>query len=551
MSQDGTSAAAPELETEPAARARGVRHAFSDRDVAALAFATLRAVMAIAAIATIVRLAGLGGWIAIPIVVVLTLLVAGVFGEMTSRWPLEGSVHAWTRQLVGPRTGLLVAWTYLVSYLLYMAAMSYFDSQRVFFLLGLDTPAHLASSVVTLGLVAVATVLNLLRRDLFRIFIIVSALSSLVACVVFGTILLVGHQQRSIGDLLVDANGAPVDLAWVGGPFLLALLWAAHFLMKGFEFPTIVAEEVRDARRTVPRVMAWTLLAAGAAWIYAALGVLLAVPAADSIANATSQNTYASATGAALGVSLGQEAAWISAVLMFIATFTAVTAFQLIASRTVWTLARDRQVPFERALVNVSGEDRVPRNAVIATGIVAAILPFLFTSQTSYVLVGASMPPLMLAFLVPVLGRIRAARRGTWRAGPWSLGRAGIPVATVAALAVVLIGVIAAMPHESLYGTDSIPYLAVVGLTVPFTFMPLIVLVLTLVTGGLLVRWAFRDGGFHTRNSWAVERDLHVRRTLRHAGTCSTCAAPLPAGTEVSFDPESKRIFCFACEFLD
>ncbi len=551
MAQDGQTAAAPEIETEPAVRPRGVRHAFSERDTAALAFATLRAVMAIAATATIVRLAGLGGWIAIPVVVVLALLVAGVFGEITSRWPLEGSVHAWSRQLFGPRTGLLVAWTYLVSYLLYMAAMSYFDSQRLFFLLGLDAPGHLLSSVATVGLVAVATVLNLLRRDIFRIFIIVSALSSLVACVAFGTILLVGHQQRSIGDLFIDANGAPIDIAWLGGPFLLALLWAAHFLLKGFEFPTMVAEEVRDARRTVPRVMVWAVVAAGAAWIYAAVAILLAAPGAGAITDALSQNTYSSSTGAAIEVSLGREPAWIAAVLMFIATFTAVTAFQLVTSRTVWTLARDRQVPFERVLAKVSGEDRVPRNAVIATGIVAAILPFLITSQTSYVLVGASMAPLMLAFLVPILGRIRAQRRGTWRAGPWSLGRAGIPVAIAAAVAVVLTGLVALMPHASLYGTDPIPYLSFLGPAIPFDLMPVIVLVLTLVTGGLLVRWAFRDGGFHTRNSWAVERDLHVRRKLRHAGTCVSCGAPLAAGTEVSFDPESKKIFCFACEFLD
>lgn len=551
MDQASAAASAPELETEPAARSTGVSHAFSTRGVAALSFATLRAVMAFAAIVTIVRLSGAGGWIAIPVVLVLALLIAGVFGEIASRWPLEGSVHAWSRQFFGPRTGLFVAWTYLVSYLLYMAAMSYFDTQRVYFLLGLEPPAHLAASVTTVGLVAVATVLNLLRRDIFRLFIVLSALSSLIACVVFGTILLVGHQQRSIGDLFVTADGAPLDLAWLTGPFLLALLWAAHFLMKGFEFPTIVAEEVRDARRTVPRVMSWTLVAAGAAWIYAALGVLLAAPAADSLVNATSQNTYTSSTGAAIEVSLGSEAAWVAAVLMFIATFTVVTTFQLIASRTIWTLARDRQVPFERLLVKVSGEDRVPRNAVIATGIIAAILPFLFSSQTSYVLVGASMAPLMLAFLFPLVGRIRAARSGTWRAGPWTLGRMGIPVAIAAVLAVVLIGAIALVPHESLYGSDPIPYLAVVGLTVPFNLMPVIVLVLTLASGGLLVRWAFRDGGFHTRNSWAVERDLHVRRKLRHVGTCVTCGATLAAGTEVSFDPESKRIFCFACEFLD
>ena len=297
--------------------------------------------------------------------------------------------------------------------------------------------------------------------------------------------------------------------------------------------------------------MTWTLLVAGAAWLYAALAVLLSAPAADSLANATSQNTYAAATGAAIEVSLGHEAAWVSAVLMIISTFTAVTIFQLVASRTIWTLARDRQVPFERVLVAVAGDDRVPRNAVIVTGIAASILPFLITSQTSYVLVGASMAPLMLAFLVPIVGRIRAGQRGTWRAGPWTLGRLGIPVAVAAGLAVTLVGLIALMPHTSLYGTDPIPYLAVVGLTVPFDLMPLIVLVLTLASGGLLVRWAFRDGGFHTRNSWAVERDLHVRRTLRHAGTCVTCGAPLAAGTEVSFDPESKRIFCFACEFLD
>ena len=46
---------------------------------------------------------------------------------------------------------------------------------------------------------------------------------------------------------------------------------------------------------------------------------------------------------------------------MFISTFTAVTIFQLVASRTIWTLARDRQVLVSRGeSVEIGGGFRVP-----------------------------------------------------------------------------------------------------------------------------------------------------------------------------------------------
>ncbi len=40
------------------------------------------------------------------------LLVCGVFGNLVSKWPLQGSVYAWSRELIGPRYGWFTGWAY-------------------------------------------------------------------------------------------------------------------------------------------------------------------------------------------------------------------------------------------------------------------------------------------------------------------------------------------------------------------------------------------------------------------------------------------------------
>ena len=47
---------------------------------------------------------------AFPLVLIGQLMVCGVFGNLVSKWPLQGSVYAWSRELIGPRYGWFTGW---------------------------------------------------------------------------------------------------------------------------------------------------------------------------------------------------------------------------------------------------------------------------------------------------------------------------------------------------------------------------------------------------------------------------------------------------------
>ncbi|MEI7860656.1 MAG: hypothetical protein WCI26_12605, partial [Acidimicrobiales bacterium] len=61
--------------------------------VTALSLVNLRPIAIFAIVPSVVALGGLGSWIAFPVLLALVLVVALVFAELSSKWPLEGSVY--------------------------------------------------------------------------------------------------------------------------------------------------------------------------------------------------------------------------------------------------------------------------------------------------------------------------------------------------------------------------------------------------------------------------------------------------------------------------
>jgi len=106
MSPSSTESTVPD--GTPVADVRSMRRGFSVWGTSALSFASIRPLIGFSLAALLIKSAGLASWLALAVLLVLMLVVAAVFGALSSRWPLEGSVASWTRQLVGPRAGLLV-----------------------------------------------------------------------------------------------------------------------------------------------------------------------------------------------------------------------------------------------------------------------------------------------------------------------------------------------------------------------------------------------------------------------------------------------------------
>lgn len=98
---------------------------FTLRSAFALSFSDISPIVGIYSVFAIGLIAaGPAFFWAFPVVLIGQMLVTGVFGDLVSKWPLQGSVYAWARQLVGPRYGWFTGWAYMWGLTLALSALS-------------------------------------------------------------------------------------------------------------------------------------------------------------------------------------------------------------------------------------------------------------------------------------------------------------------------------------------------------------------------------------------------------------------------------------------
>jgi amino acid transporter len=470
-------------DTQPVTLKRG----FTFRSAFSLAFADVSPIVALYTVFSLcVALAGVAFWWAFPIVLGGQLLVAAVFGEVSSRWPLAGSVYQWSRHLIGPRYGWFTAWAYIWGLTIALAALAYGAAGFLLGAAGATAPTHTTQALVALALVAFGSALNIAGRIFLKIFLGLSIAAEVIGSIGLGTLLLVKYQVSPLS-ALVHSAGTAHGAAWLTGPFLAAIAVVGWSFL-GFESAGSVAEEVHDPARNVPKAIFFALLAVGVVVLYSGLALNLAVPDVGAVLAGQVPDPI----GATLTAHLGSGAARGFQVLFLFGFLASFTAVQTAVSRCIWANARDRVLPGHAFLVKVSRGERLPYNSILVTAVVAAVLPFISTSKVYAVLISFTNAGFYTAFALPVFGAAYVRMRGRWQAGPWSLGRWGALITNVAALWLIAEIVNIAWPRAELYGPG---YLA---------WSVLLMMGILAVTGLAINAWVFRDGGRHTRQGALV-----------------------------------------------
>lgn len=204
------------------------------------------------------------------------LLVALVFGEVVSQYPIAGGIYPWARRLWGKRYAWMAAWVYIWALIVTIVAVSEFGSGFMASLLGLEnTP--IVGLILTTVLLLVALVINFSgTKNLARVASIGLA-AELAGVVLLGLYLLI-FQRKNDFSVFFDSMGTE---AAHGGNYAAAFLGAALiglFLFYGFEACGDVAEEVRDPSRRIPRAMIMTILVGGVSALFSFAGYVLAAP---------------------------------------------------------------------------------------------------------------------------------------------------------------------------------------------------------------------------------------------------------------------------------
>ncbi len=388
---------------------------------------------------------GLGGPAAIflswSLVIAGQLLVALSFAELASHFPVAGSIYQWSKRLSNRTLGWFTGWFYFWAQVVTVSAVAVIVGYVISGFTGggqefLDSPSpvglgnmHTFIAVTTL---LITTVINAYGVRLLSILNNIGVATEILGMVVFALILLYFANNQPVS-ILLDSGGTE---AATGGNYLPAFalgLYMSIFIVFGFDTAGTFGEETIDAGRQAPRGVLASILISGAVGVLFLTAVILAIPSVpDTIAEGLAGGFPIATiiTGSLpqeiiAGITLGE----VYLLVILASVFVCTLAIQGAATRMMFSMSRDRHLPFGGLWGQVNPTFKTPANAAIAVGVLAAI-PILVTGPFGgFVLSIAATGLIYLSYFMCNVGVLLARRKGWPREKAWfSLGRWGMPV---------------------------------------------------------------------------------------------------------------------------
>src|SRR6059058_474664 len=230
-------------------------------------------------------------WLTI-IPVVGMLFVSLVFGELGSHYPVAGALYQYSKFTVGPAYGWWVGWFYGVALLVTVASVdtgvvSYVTSLfHNWFGTNWDPTSHSTIFVITLILLVIQTSANIVGAKVMGRIARYGTFVETFGTFGIAIILAIAGFHHGFSYLFktenvqhVKSNPFGVDFGghWLLGAALVAIL--AHvYIFYGFESAGDIAEETKDAGRSVPRAMRSAIVYGGISSFVLVLALILAIP---------------------------------------------------------------------------------------------------------------------------------------------------------------------------------------------------------------------------------------------------------------------------------
>jgi amino acid transporter len=195
--------------------------------------------------------------------------------ELAHRYPGEGGVYLWAKEVFGDFHGFLSGWCYWTNNMMYVPTiMLYFVGVSVFVLgeghhsLADNKAFALSASLV---LLAVLVVLNVIGLGVGKWINNVGAVGTGIAAgVLIGLGIIVWWRfgtTATIADFRIPANPR----------FVLNSFGVICFGLVGLELASVMGDEIENPRRTLPGAVIWGGILSGLLYIGATLTLLVAV----------------------------------------------------------------------------------------------------------------------------------------------------------------------------------------------------------------------------------------------------------------------------------
>ena len=375
------------------------------------------------------------------------LPLAGCVLELSSRYPQEGGLYVWTREAFGEFSGFMAAWTYWMSNLPYFGAVLYFAASSLLF--AAPRARHLADANIyfllfTTGMLVLITVLNVIGLGVGKWLNNLGAIGMAVPVLIL----------IALGALSFLRFGSATHFTWQGAvPRMQVrdlIFWSTiFFAFSGCECASFMGDEIKDARRVVPRALLLAGVVITVGYLAGTVAMLVALPS-NSISGLGGFMTAIDFLCRRLGIA-GLIAPL--AVLVGISNVGAAAAYLSSTARLPFVVGINHYLP--AVFARIHSRWKTPYVAIVSYGLAGILFGVLSQAGTSVkatydLLVSMSLIAYFIPYLFVFAAMIRLQSR-PYPPGALRLPggrRVAIPLACVGFFSTTAAIILSAFPGE-------------------------------------------------------------------------------------------------------
>jgi APA family basic amino acid/polyamine antiporter len=355
-----------------------------------------------------------------PVAFVISGLIfaatAATYAEATVMYPEAGGSSSFARHAFNELVSFIAAWGQMLNYTITVAISAYFVPHylAVFWEPLGDSPGDIIAGAAVIFALAVLNIRGSQESAKLNLVLAIADLATQVVLVGIGVVLVLNPE------ILVDNVHFGVAPTWSDFALGIAVGMIAY---TGIETISNMAEEAKDAARTIPRSVGLTVAAVLGLYLLIPIVALSAMPVTQDAAG-----NYATALGSEfandpiLGIveNLGVGSAMTEALRFYVGILAAVilliatNAGLIGVSRLTYSMGQHRQLP--EALRQVHPRYRTPYIAIFVFSGVAMIT--LVPGQTDFLATMYSFGA-MLSFTIAHVSVIQLRRHNSADERPW------------------------------------------------------------------------------------------------------------------------------------
>jgi amino acid transporter len=362
-----------------------------------------------------------------PLVALGQFIIALNFAEVSSHFPVAGSVYQWTKYLSNRAYSWMTGWVYLFAGILTVTGVVATVPGLVLIPLlnnlgiGIENiPRN--QVIIALLVLASTTLLNVFGVRLVALINNTGVVFEILGMVVFALILLIfyHHQPATVvfdAHYLGNSNQVGV---------FLAAMFMSLFVIYGFDTASTLAEETKNPRVEAPKAVLASVVGAFIIGTVFLLALIIAIP--DMQKFVTGAGAVPATITSPADVLNAVLPGWMANVYLLVvlaAIYVCCLAIQTSTIRLAFGMARDGKLPLARFYNKVSPTLHTPVITCLVVGALAA-LPFIYYAGAGLIAIVAT-GMIYLSYMLGNIAILLARLRG-WptQGAPFKLGGWGL-----------------------------------------------------------------------------------------------------------------------------